>query len=80
MRRYCRRTAAFTKSSMLWAFPRPPAWRSICPTTASIPKVFTEMWASFPAAKRLHDLIKADDPSPFPALTQIEVYGKEVTK
>lgn len=23
------------------------------------------------------DLIKADDPSPFPALTQIEVYGKE---
>lgn len=28
----------------------------------------------------LHDLIKADDPSPFPALTQIEVYGKEVTK
>ena len=52
MRRYCRRTAAFTKSSMLWAFPRPPAWRSICPTTASIPKVFTEMWVSFPAAKR----------------------------
>jgi hypothetical protein len=29
---------------------------------------------------KLHDLIKADDPSPFPALTQIEVYGKEVTK
>ena len=28
----------------------------------------------------LHDLIKADDPSPFPALTQIEVYGKEVTQ
>ena len=26
---------------------------------------------------RLSDLIKADDPSPFPALTQIEVYGKE---
>lgn len=25
----------------------------------------------------LSDLIKADDPSPFPALTQIEVYGKE---
>ena len=22
-------------------------------------------------------LIKADDPSPFPALTQIEVYGRE---
>ena len=25
----------------------------------------------------LHDLIKADDPSPFPALIQLEVYGKE---
>ena len=25
----------------------------------------------------LHDLIKADDPSPFPALVQLEVYGKE---
>lgn len=26
---------------------------------------------------RLHSLIKADDPSPFPALTQIEVWGQE---
>lgn len=26
----------------------------------------------------LQDLIKANDPSPFPALTQIEVYGREV--
>ena len=26
---------------------------------------------------RLGKLIKADDPSPFPALTQIEVYGIE---
>jgi len=26
---------------------------------------------------KLHSLIKADDPSPFPALTQIEVYGTE---
>ena len=25
----------------------------------------------------LKDLIKADDPSPFPALTQIEVFGIE---
>ena len=25
---------------------------------------------------KLGKLIKADDPSPFPALTQIEVYGK----
>ncbi|MDE5939265.1 MAG: carbohydrate-binding protein [Lachnospiraceae bacterium] len=25
---------------------------------------------------RLYDLIKADDPSPFPALSQIEVYGR----
>ena len=27
---------------------------------------------------RLHDLIKADDPSPFPALTQIEVWGRDL--
>lgn len=26
----------------------------------------------------LSDLIKADDPSPFPALTQIEVYGRDI--
>jgi hypothetical protein len=26
---------------------------------------------------RLHDLMKADDPSPFPALTQIELWGTE---
>lgn len=26
---------------------------------------------------KLHSLIKADDPSPFPALTQIEVWGRE---
>ncbi|MBW6425991.1 carbohydrate-binding protein [Rhizobium sp. XQZ8] len=27
---------------------------------------------------RLHSLVKADDPSPFPALTQFEVWGREV--
>lgn len=26
---------------------------------------------------KMKDMIKADDPSPFPALTQLEVYGKE---
>lgn len=26
---------------------------------------------------RLYDLVKADDPSPFPALTQLAIYGKE---
>ena len=26
----------------------------------------------------ISDLIKSDDPSPFPALSQIEVYGYEV--
>jgi hypothetical protein len=26
---------------------------------------------------KLGELIKAEDPSPFPALTQIEVYGRE---
>ena len=29
---------------------------------------------------RLSRLIKADDPSPFPALSQIEVYGRVVTE
>lgn len=29
---------------------------------------------------RLHNLIKADDPSPFPALTQIQVYGRVVRR
>lgn len=29
---------------------------------------------------KLSNLIKADDPSPFPALTQIEVYGKDSLK
>ncbi|MDR0271614.1 carbohydrate-binding protein [Paenibacillus sp.] len=28
----------------------------------------------------LKELIKSDDPSPFPALTQIEVFGREATK
>lgn len=27
---------------------------------------------------RLYDLLKADDPSPFPALSQIEVYGQNI--
>ncbi len=27
---------------------------------------------------KLHSLIKADDPSPFPALTQIEVWGRDI--
>ena len=27
---------------------------------------------------KLEKLIKADDPSPFPALSQIEVYGRDV--
>ena len=27
---------------------------------------------------KLGELIKADDPSPFPALTQIEVYGTDL--
>ena len=29
---------------------------------------------------KMKDMIKADDPSPFPALTQLEVYGKELDK
>jgi hypothetical protein len=27
---------------------------------------------------RLHDMVKADDPSPYPALTQIEVWGRDL--
>lgn len=26
----------------------------------------------------MHDMKKSDDPSPFPALSQIEVYGREI--
>lgn len=37
---------------------------------------------TFPAKRiswvKLEKLIKADDPSPFPALTQMEVYGKDI--
>ncbi|MEO8529890.1 MAG: carbohydrate-binding protein [Deltaproteobacteria bacterium] len=36
---------------------------------AFAPRLITEL--------RLRDLIKADDPSPFPALTQIEVWGRD---
>ena len=39
---------------------------------------------TFPAKKitwvKLEKLIKADDPSPFPALSQIEVYGRDAVK
>lgn len=39
---------------------------------------------SFPRKKirwvKISNLIKADDPSPFPALTQLEVYGTDVRK
>ncbi|MBO5033313.1 MAG: carbohydrate-binding protein [Lachnospiraceae bacterium] len=37
---------------------------------------------TFPAKRvkriTMHDMKKSDDPSPFPALTQIEVYGREI--
>lgn len=48
--------------------------------------VKTHMKQTFEIASRkvewvtLKELIKADDPSPFPALTQIEVYGRETAK
>ncbi|HAL32059.1 MAG TPA: carbohydrate-binding protein [Lachnospiraceae bacterium] len=41
------------------------------------PHVFTDIGRKDIRHIRLYDLIKADDPSPFPALTQIEVYGDE---
>lgn len=51
-----------------------------------IPLTKTSEGQSFTIAKRtvsslvLSDLIKADDPSPFPALTQLEVYGVAVSE
>ena len=47
-----------------------PMEKSVLPHTFTFEKK-TITWLE------MGDLIKADDPSPFPALTQIEVYGKE---
>ena len=47
-----------------------PMEKSVLPHTFTFDKK-TITWLE------MGDLIKADDPSPFPALTQIEVYGKE---
>ncbi len=41
------------------------------------PHIFGEVGAKGITWLKLDELIKADDPSPFPALTQIEVYGRE---
>ena len=41
------------------------------------PHIFRNMKAEKITWLRLENLIKAEDPSPFPALTQIEVYGKD---
>jgi hypothetical protein len=52
-------------------------------TTLTLPLVKSDRAQEFPlqptVAKKLvlHDLVKADDPSPFPALTQIRVIGRE---
>ena len=49
--------------------------------TLHFEKTGAEQRFSFPAKKvtslTFHKLIKADDPSPFPALTQIAAYGRE---
>lgn len=50
-----------------------PLEKSHLPHTISFPsKKITEL--------TMTDLIKTDDPSPFPALTQIEVYGTDILK
>ncbi|WP_087004403.1 carbohydrate-binding protein [Rhizobium sullae] len=70
-------------------FPHDASWENASITfsdgeTESFSLVKSGAAQSFPFAEktvewvRLHSLIKADDPSPFPALTQIEVWGREV--
>lgn len=52
--------------------------------TAELPLVKTAEVQSFPIGEHevtwliLRDLVKADDPSPFPALTQLEAYGRNL--
>ena len=46
---------------------------------SALPHVLTFAPKKF-CSVTISKLIQADDPSPFPALTQMEVYGREVTK
>lgn len=72
-------------------FPHDAWWHEASVTfsdgdSASFPLRKTGAAQSFSVAPRrvewirLHDLKKADDPSPFPALTQIEVWGADLTE
>ncbi|WP_037078288.1 discoidin domain-containing protein [Neorhizobium vignae] len=69
-------------------FPHDAWWEKVSVTfsnaeTACFSLVKTGAAQCFPVREqtvewiRLHSLIKADDPSPFPALTQIEIWGRE---
>ncbi len=45
-----------------------------------LPHIYRDLDKKNITGLKLSELIKADDPSPFPALTQIEVYGRESTE
>ena len=70
-------------------FPHDAWWKSACVTFSDgetlefdLVKSGAAQRFSIPARKvewvRLHDMMKADDPSPYPALTQIEVWGRDI--
>lgn len=70
-------------------FPHDAWWQQASLTfsdgeTVTLPLAKTGAGQSFALAPRevewvrLHSLVKADDPSPFPALTQIELWGRDV--
>jgi hypothetical protein len=45
---------------------------------SALPHVF-ELPKKVTSSVKLSNLIKSDEPSPFPALSQIEVYGYEIS-
>ena len=70
-------------------FPHDAWWEKASVTLSngevfSLPLAKTGVAQRFPIKEqmvewvRLHGLVKAEDPSPFPALTQIEVWGRDV--
>ena len=69
-------------------FPHDNWWRSVQFTFSDESELDMRMEKSvlpheitFPAKQimwlEMHSMVKSEDPSPFPALTQIEVYGRE---
>ena len=69
-------------------FPHDNWWRSVQFTFLYVIELDMRMEKSvlpheitFPATQimwlEMHSMVKSEEPSPFPALTQIEVYGRE---